>query len=615
MDTFVGGEGSQLSGGQKQRIAIARAILAKPPILLFDEATSALDSQNQKLIQSTIEHISKDRTTITIAHRLETIQNSDIIFVFKDKKVVAQGTHEELLKDTEGVYNCLVKTQLSCVEDLEGCNSGDKPDLQKTANLDHKLSNQIKTKSLKSKSRLTSGTTGADDVIFGDEYVLDDESQRLVNNNSETCDKIKSETQLKSSTQTEKKSLYKQIWADLKGRHCALLCALLCSVLSSFYAGITGYLVADFLDIMVKETGIYNLVNMYGRIPTEILINSTIEEAWVISNNDSNMTFCKVMMLSAFVAIFLSTMNAIGANCADFLTNKIRKKYFKKLVSTDFAYFQDEENSVLQICDDLDSSCKKIQSTLTTNLVLQVNMVCCVITGVAIAAYNCPILTASFTILIPFSIVLIGIGFTYSVELTQKLGNGNSNESSIINETILNMKTTKASNIIKNILKTFQVQLQEKGIGFADNLKLSASSAVSMSCTFLDVSFLYAIIGLTMKYTDSTYVDITHSALPLFYVLIIVGISSTLLESAGAGFVAAQKVYDFLETADQTKSFSENKCQMPKKITGKIEFRNVSFRYPSREDYVFEDLSFEIESGKNIAFVGHSGVGKSTIVL
>lgn len=88
----MGIKGSHISGGQKQRVAIARALLRNPSMLLLDEATSALDSVNEKRVQECLDEIMKDRTTITIAHRMETIKNSDIIYVFEKGKIVEKGT-------------------------------------------------------------------------------------------------------------------------------------------------------------------------------------------------------------------------------------------------------------------------------------------------------------------------------------------------------------------------------------------------------------------------------------------------------------------------------------------------------------------------------------------
>lgn len=84
----VGVKGGQISGGQKQRVAIARAILRNPKILLLDEATSALDSQNEKLVQDSLDSIMNGRTSISIAHRIDTIKNSDCIFVFSVGEIV-----------------------------------------------------------------------------------------------------------------------------------------------------------------------------------------------------------------------------------------------------------------------------------------------------------------------------------------------------------------------------------------------------------------------------------------------------------------------------------------------------------------------------------------------
>ena len=102
-DTYVGERGVKLSGGQKQRISIARVFLKNPPILILDEATSALDNESERIVQKSLEKLGKGRTTFTIAHRLTTIRNADIILVLTDEGIVEQGSHEELLKE-EGVY-------------------------------------------------------------------------------------------------------------------------------------------------------------------------------------------------------------------------------------------------------------------------------------------------------------------------------------------------------------------------------------------------------------------------------------------------------------------------------------------------------------------------------
>ncbi|MGL4642491.1 MAG: ABC transporter ATP-binding protein [Cetobacterium sp.] len=104
-DTEVGERGVKLSGGQKQRIAIGRIFLKNPPILILDEATSALDNITEQLIQESLDELSKNRTTIVVAHRLSTIKNADTIVVLTDDGIVERGNHEELINNKGFYYN------------------------------------------------------------------------------------------------------------------------------------------------------------------------------------------------------------------------------------------------------------------------------------------------------------------------------------------------------------------------------------------------------------------------------------------------------------------------------------------------------------------------------
>ena len=102
-DTIIGEGGSTLSGGEKQRISIARAILKDAPIVILDEATSSVDPENEQALLTAIQELTKDKTLISIAHRLSTVRNADQIVVIDQGRIVQQGKHTDLLQK-DGVY-------------------------------------------------------------------------------------------------------------------------------------------------------------------------------------------------------------------------------------------------------------------------------------------------------------------------------------------------------------------------------------------------------------------------------------------------------------------------------------------------------------------------------
>lgn len=109
-DTMIGSSKRALSGGEKQRISIARAILSNPKILILDEATASVDTETERVIQKSLSYLVKGRTTISIAHRLSTLNDADYLVVIDQGTITERGTHEEL-KEKKGTYFKLLELQ------------------------------------------------------------------------------------------------------------------------------------------------------------------------------------------------------------------------------------------------------------------------------------------------------------------------------------------------------------------------------------------------------------------------------------------------------------------------------------------------------------------------
>ena len=116
--TMVGEKGVTLSGGQKQRLAIARTLLKDPAILILDDSTSAVDSETEESIRQALNGLMKDRTTFIIAHRVQSLMTADQIIVFKEGKIIQNGTHEQLI-GASGFYAKVFEMQTRIEKELE----------------------------------------------------------------------------------------------------------------------------------------------------------------------------------------------------------------------------------------------------------------------------------------------------------------------------------------------------------------------------------------------------------------------------------------------------------------------------------------------------------------
>ena len=112
-DTMLYGDGSNLSQGQQQLIAIARAAIAKPPVLILDEATSSIDTRTEAIVQRGMDALMTGRTSFVIAHRLSTVRNADCIMVMEQGRIIERGTHDQLMEEKGRYYQLYTGKSIS----------------------------------------------------------------------------------------------------------------------------------------------------------------------------------------------------------------------------------------------------------------------------------------------------------------------------------------------------------------------------------------------------------------------------------------------------------------------------------------------------------------------
>lgn len=653
-DTFVGVGGGLLSGGQKQRVAIARAMLLNPPILLLDESTSALDRKNEKEIQETLDQFAKNRTTITIAHRLLTIRNSDIIFVLKDGKVLEAGDHPCLMEwegDEKKLYWKLVKQQEihhmqeSKLVDESGIHHDDQlvdheaildkphPDTHHSINDVFKEHHEGQLEPLGKKLDRYEGSHANDkqrkemrvrqESFTKYEHASDDgsvglrQASALSNDphNVQANSKIFSMNHLnlvstggasfldneqgmsakasflgvkvtnKSGT-TSIPVPFRKLWADMGSAQ--YICAL-------------GFLASAGMGSVQPLVG-YNLGDIIGT-----LVNLQLGVAG--AENELNNIFFNFLGI-AFGALICSLIQKGSfAYSGQTLTANIRNKFFAKLVNYDVAYFDNPDNNSGNICSNLEEDCNNLNHLVTDVIGLMFQISATLVISISLAFDASWRMSCCVLAVIP---LLVLSGVIQGKARNAMEGSGEGTGAEIVQENVSNLKTVRGMNTLSDTLDRFDATVAKRDPSFCLILTEGLFYGFGQSIVLFVLAFLYYVGGIFMRDSGLSYSDMNKALMSLLFAGMGMGQASQFVGDVGLATIGAIRIYTFLE-----KKSTVSNIAAPQKITdfkGKIEFRNVSFRYPTRNEYIFKNMNWIIEPGQDAAFVGQSGSGKSTTI-
>jgi len=635
-DFVVGIKGKNLSGGQKQRLAIARAILTQPKILILDEATSALDNRNEKEVQISLDRVSRNITTVVIAHRLTTIINADTIIAMRGGQIVEMGSHQELL-ERGGYYSTLFKSQIinekeenfdegnendeaaAYDNDNLGYNSntggeskpaksiGEKTLLKDTAKNNYNINsysnlNQAVAEEAhhrKSSTNSAQQTRKRSEAADRNNNNNTNKNQNLASHQNQISgsaslnetdeDAAAKELALEKRVAEQKKKLFKFLAND----KCTIFFASLSAAFSGAVFPTYGLILAMSIDILSSP------------------------DPSIVKNDGFFMSMMfLVIAVGAGIAIFLQ--NYLFSKIGEILCQNLRSAVFKKYLEMHIGFFDKGENAPGVLITRLSSDTTKLNGIILTMIGVSVQSLVNLILGIILGFiydWRLSLISLAF---VPFIALSGALQHKLRKGLIECDENLDIESGGVLSESVINTKTIFSFNMQSKIADYYEeIIMKGKGSLLKQSLITGITFGFSQFIMFITYAVVFYAGGSFIIQGTLTFGNMMRAMFSIIFAAFGAGQAQQYVGDYSKAKIAIDSIFQVLDAPSEINPLSdENKFKTKADtIKGKIEFRNVCFSYPTRtETKVLKNISFVIEPGQNIAFTGFSGCGKSTII-